>query len=146
MKIHMFKRILVPTDNSEITEKAVKLAIELAKVHNATIYALSVSEPFYYASDMALAASPNYYEEQRELAHARVMKVFNACVAENVSCETRIIDAPQPWREIVECAIDTHCDLIVMASHGRRGLLGFLLGSETHRVLTHTKIPLLVVR
>lgn len=144
----MFKRILVPTDNTELTAKAVKLAIELAKVHGSVIHALYVSNPFYYSSVYAEVAitDTSAYDAQRKLAQDSVKKVFDACVLEGVSCETHVIESPQPWREIVEYAVDAKCDLIVMASQARRGLLGFLFGSETQKVLTRTKVPLLVVR
>jgi nucleotide-binding universal stress UspA family protein len=144
----MFKCILVPTDGSDITERAVKTAIELAKTLGSKIFTISVSEPFYagYSEMVIVDPSPEYYLAQQELAKTRVKEVYDACKEAGVPCRVYTVESAQPWKEIIEFAKDERCDLIVMASHGRGGLSALLLGSETQKVLTHTNIPVLVVR
>jgi nucleotide-binding universal stress UspA family protein len=141
----MFKRILVPTDGSDITNKAVDTTIALAKSVGARVYTISVKEPFPYS---AISEMPpqEFFDAQERIASKRVQTVRESCTAAGVDCEAHTVEALHPWEAIIEHAQRMGCDLLVMASHGRRGVSALLLGSETQKVLTHTKIPVLVVR
>ncbi len=144
----MFKRILVPTDGSDITDKAVGKAIELAKAVGAAIYTISVKEPFPYSAISEMQPTPpqEFFDAQERIAAARVKAVSDACAAAGVTCNGHTVEALHPWEAIIDHAARMDCDLLVMASHGRRGMVALLLGSETQKVLTHSTIPVLVVR
>ncbi|MEY4561928.1 MAG: hypothetical protein RLZZ618_1205 [Pseudomonadota bacterium] len=144
----MFNRILVPTDGSEITHKAITAALELARSLNAHVVALSVREPFPYSAISEMQPTPpqEFFDAQERMASTRVNELKAAATAAGLSCDTYTVEALHPWEAIIEHAQAQSCDLIVMASHGRRGVTALLLGSETQKVLTHTKIPVLVVR
>jgi nucleotide-binding universal stress UspA family protein len=144
----MFKRILVPTDGSDITTKAVQAAITLAKEQGATLATISVKEPFPYSaiSEMQPVPPQEFYDAQERIAAARVKAVVDAASAAGVTGSGHTVEALHPWEAILDHAKAQQCDLIVMASHGRRGVAALLLGSETSRVLTHSEIPVLVVK
>jgi nucleotide-binding universal stress UspA family protein len=144
----MFKRILVPTDGSDITTKAVNTAITLAKSIGAQICAISVKEPFPYSAISEMQPTPpqEFFDAQERIAAARVKAVSDACAVAGVTCQAHTVEALHPWEAIIDHAKRTDCDLLVMASHGRRGVAAMLLGSETQKVLTHSSVPVLVVR
>ena len=144
----MYKRILVPTDGSDITGKAVTTAIGLAKTMGAQLQVISVKEPFPYSAitEMQPAPPQDFFDAQERMARKRVQAVLAAAVEAGVAGEAHTVEAVHPWEAIIDHAKAQHCDLIVMASHGRRGVSALLLGSETQKVLTHTNIPVLVVR
>ena len=148
----MFKHILIPTDGSPLSLKAVKTGARLAKRFKAKVTALYVIPPYrppQGAEAIAYAElySPTKYAaDMRKISGEAVVKVKRATAAENVSCEALAITERTPWEGIVKTARTKKCDLIVMASHGRRGLASLLLGSETTKVLTHSKTPVLVCR
>jgi len=144
----MFKRILIPTDGSDITLKATQTALALAKVHGAAVYAISVKEPFPYSaiSEMQPVPPQEFYDAQERIAASRVKAVVDAAVAAGVVCHGHTVEALHAWEAILDHAKAQQCDLIVMASHGRRGVAAMLLGSETSRVLTHSEIPVLVIK
>ncbi len=144
----MYKRILVPTDGSEISNKAIQTAIDLAKLASASLVTVSVKEPFPYSaiSEMQPVPPQEFYDAQERIAASRVKVVSDAAEAAGVACEAFTVEAVHPWEAILDQAKTSNCDLIVMASHGRRGVSALLLGSETSRVLTHTELPVLVVR
>ena len=144
----MYKRILVPTDGSEITAKAVDTAVALAKLSGATLTTLCVTEPFPYSaiSEMQPVPPQEFYDAQERIAAERVKAVMAAAAAAGVDCSGSTVEALHPWEAILDLAKQQSCDLIVMASHGRRGLKRLLLGSETQHVLTHGTIPVLVLR
>jgi nucleotide-binding universal stress UspA family protein len=144
----MYKRILFPTDGSEITQKALDTAIALAKLSGAEIYALSVKEPFPYSaiSEMQPVPPQEFYDAQERIASGRVQAAAEAARAAGIQCHAHTVEAIHPWEAILDHAKAQGCDVIVMASHGRRGVTALLLGSETSRVLTHTTLPVLVVR
>lgn len=144
----MYKRILVPTDGSDISAKAVRAAAELAKLCAAQLQVLSVKEPFPYSaiSEMQPVPPQEFYDAQERLARSRVETACEATRALGVSADGSTVEAVHPWEAILEHANSKQCDLIVMASHGRRGLTALLLGSETQKVLTHSTVPVLVVR
>ncbi|MBC7994931.1 MAG: universal stress protein [Rhizobacter sp.] len=144
----MFQRILVPTDGSDITKKAVDTAVNLAKSVNAKLYTLSVKEPFPYSAISEMQPTPpqEFFDAQERIAAARVKEVRESAERSGLQCEGHTVEALHPWEAVIEHARRHECDLIVMASHGRRGVTAMLLGSETQKVLTHTKVPVLVVR
>jgi nucleotide-binding universal stress UspA family protein len=144
----MYKRILVPTDGSEITAKAVSAAIELAKLSGAQMRTISVKEPFPYSaiSEMQPVPPQEFYDAQERIAASRVKAVQDAAGAEGLACQAHTVEALHAWEAILDYAKDQQCDLIVMASHGRRGVAALLLGSETQRVLIHSTLPVLIVK
>ncbi|MDT7836373.1 universal stress protein [Aquabacterium sp. OR-4] len=144
----MYQRILVPTDGSEITAKAVSSAIALAKLSGAALVVISVKEPFPYSaiSEMQPVPPQEFYDAQERIAKDRVSAVLEAATAAGVACEGSTVEALHPWEAILDLAKDKACDLIVMASHGRRGMAALLIGSETSRVLTHSPLPVLVIK
>ena len=144
----MYKRILVPTDGSGITGKAVQAAIGLARMAGASLVTVSVKEPFPYSaiSEMQPVPPQEFYDAQERIAEARVGDVVTAATAAGVHCDAFTVEAIHPWEAILDQAKTAGCDLIVMASHGRRGVAALLLGSETSRVLTHSELPVLVVK
>nr|WP_295077951.1 universal stress protein [uncultured Roseateles sp.] len=144
----MFKRILVPTDGSEISTKALNTAIGLARIHGAKLFALSVKEPFPYSAVSEMQPTPpqEFFDAQERIASARVKAALELAAAADVQCEGFTVEALHAWEAIIEYVADNQCDLVVMASHGRRGVQALLLGSETQKVLTHCTTPVLVVR
>jgi nucleotide-binding universal stress UspA family protein len=144
----MYERILVPTDGSDITAKAVQTAIGLSRRLGARLYTVSVKEPFPYSAISEMQPTPpqEFFDAQERIAASRVKQVVDAAHAADVPCEAGTVEALHPWEAIVDYAKQQSCDLIVMASHGRRGMASLLLGSETARVLTHSTIPVLIVR
>ena len=144
----MYKRILVPTDGSEITVKAVQAALDLAREGGGQLFTISVKEPFPYSaiSEMQPVPPQEFYDAQERIAAARVKDVVDAAGAAGVACNGHTVEALHPWEAILDHAKAQQCDLVVMASHGRRGVAALLLGSETSRVLTHSEIPVLVVK
>jgi nucleotide-binding universal stress UspA family protein len=149
----MYKHILVPTDGSALSDKAVEAAIELASLLGARITAFHAMEPYPLQGAYAAEASgvaelqPEVFAERSEEYAKRVLEKFKQlATAAKVECSTEYATGRSPSQAIVEKARAAKCDLIVMASHGRRGLEGFLLGSETQKVLTHSSIPVLVYR
>lgn len=144
----MFQRIIVPTDGSDITAKAVQTAIGLAKVHGAKLYAISIKEPFPYSAISEMQPTPpqEFFDAQERIAGARIAAVLQAAEAAGVAIEGHTVEALHAWEAIIDHAKLVNADLIVMASHGRRGVEALLLGSETQKVLTHTTTPVLVVR
>lgn len=144
----MFKRILVPTDGSEITAKAIDAAVALAKSVGAQLCTISVKEPFPYSAISEMQPTPpqEFFDAQERIASQRVQAVVAQSARAGLVCESYTVEALHPWEAIIEHARRLDCDLLVMASHGRRGVSALLLGSETQKVLTHSKVPVLVVR
>ena len=148
----MYKHILVPTDGSALSQKAVRTATELARGMKAKVTAIHViapySPPIMMESAIAYtAASPAEYRKSSEKqAQLMLDKVKAGVEAKKVACDVAFVNNAHPWEAIIKLATGRKCDLIVMASHGRRGLEGLLLGSETNKVLTHSKTPVLVCR
>jgi nucleotide-binding universal stress UspA family protein len=147
-ELTMFKRLLVATDGSDVTVKAVQSAIELARATGGELFAISVKEPFPYSaiSEMQPVPPQEFFDAQERIANERVRAVVSAATAAGLSCKGHTVEALHPWEAILDHAKTQQCDLVVMASHGRRGLSALLLGSETQKVLTHSNIPVLVVK
>jgi nucleotide-binding universal stress UspA family protein len=145
----MFKSILLPTDGSELSDKATAIAVEFAKLHQSHITALTVIQPMLLPSmgDSGAVLDAGQYETQmQDAARAHITRVAAAASAAGIPFEGVIAMSANPYEEIVEAAKKYGCDLIMMASHGRTGLSKLLLGSETQSVLSHTTLPVLVLR
>jgi len=145
----MFKHILLPTDGSELSEAAIQKGIQFAKSINAEVTAFHVILPFHVLSLRTgiLEDTKEQYERQsKDQAEQFLGVIKKAAEKAGVSCDTDYVTSSHPYEMIIKAAEKKGCDLIMMASHGRRGLQGLLIGSETHKVLTHTKIPVLVFR
>lgn len=144
----MYHRILVPTDGSDISVKAIDTAVALAKSLGATLCTLSVKEPYPYSalSEMQPTPPQEFFDAQERTAARHVESVRTACRAAGLDCDAHTVEALHPWEAILDHARQNDCDLVVMASHGRRGIASLLIGSQTQKVLTHSKLPVLVVR
>jgi len=144
----MYKRILLPTDGSEITAKAVQTAIGMARLAGAELFIISVKEPFPYSaiSEMQPVPPQEFFDAQQRVATARVKTVADAAKDAGVACKGAMVEGLHPWEAILDHGKAQGCDVVVMASHGRRGVSALLLGSETQKVLTHSTVPVLVVR
>ena len=145
----MFSHVLLPTDGSALSETANLEGIHLAKRSNLKVTGISVMPefPLFTLNVMMLEdTKEQFLVETRKQAEKNLATLQRAAAEEGVSCETVIEVSDHPYEAIIRTANARGCDLILMASHGRRGVQGMLLGSETHKVLTHTKIPVLVYR
>ncbi len=145
----MFEHILIPTDGSDLSRKAVLYGVQLAKSVGARVTALTVIEPYHLPMmEGALVAETleDYDAEADRNADRALEQVKMAADAASVPAETLRERSEQPYRAIIDCALANRCDLVVMASHGRRGVAALLIGSETTKVLTHSTIPVLVYR
>jgi len=149
----MFKSILVPTDGSPRSRRAVMRAVRLAKEQKAPIIGFWVGpawEPNLYA--YAKDVPPGFVSPAQHAAHVRktadryLAVVKKAARAAGTPCTCLYVESMFPHMEIINAARRNRCDLIVMASHGRRGISRLLLGSETSKVLAHSKVPVLVCR
>lgn len=147
----MFKHVLVPTDGSELSEMVVQKAADFAREIGAkvTLFYAKPSFPVAYFGEGALIdpLTPTQFSEMTDQRAEEVLNLARQnCEAVGVCCETRSTTHDAPYEAIIEAAESAGCDLIFMASHGRRGISGLLLGSETNKVLTHSRIPVLVYR
>jgi nucleotide-binding universal stress UspA family protein len=144
----MFKKILLPTDGSELSLKAVQGGIEFAKALNASVVGVTVVEPYSYSnlSEYRPETLDDYEQRMMKVAAERLGKVADAAAKASVPIETVTTKSFSPYEAIIEAAKAKGCDVIFMASHGRRGLSAVLLGSETQKVLTHSTIPVMVYR
>ena len=145
----MFKKILVPTDGSPVSEKSARAAIDFAAATGASVVALSVAQlyPYMLMPEAGAMVDLSAYEEaQDQTAKKHVDTVRKMAADAKVACETIATRGVHPYEEILATASDKRCDVIWIASHGRRGLDRLLLGSETQRVLAHTTIPIVVYR
>jgi nucleotide-binding universal stress UspA family protein len=146
----MFKTILVPTDGSELSAKAVKTAVEFASQHGARLVFISVAEPYPYTGlTDGVYNVPDFslYERQmQDFATRNVEEASRLAAAAGVQCESVMALSFNPYEEIVKAAAERGCDAIFMASHGRKGLSRLVIGSETQKVLAHTTLPVMVLR
>ncbi|HEX5127189.1 MAG TPA: universal stress protein [Rhodocyclaceae bacterium] len=148
----MYKHLLVSTDGSELSTHAVRNAVKFAKSLGARITFLYVQPdyPSPVVGEGALIMAPEdrdgFLREARDQADRILTEANRMAQAESVIANTITQVSDVPYQMIIATAQDEACDLIFMASHGRRGLAGLLIGSETHKVLTHCKIPVLVYR
>ena len=145
----MYKNILIATDGSELARKAMRDGLALARRLGASVYAITVTEPLSEEvfGEMVFAPRREDYERLCTQAAARILsEVDEAAQEAGVQCKTVHIKERLPADGILELCEQLRCDLIVMASHGRRGLAKVLLGSQTTEVLTRSKVPVLVCR
>ncbi len=145
----MFKKILITTDGSELSAIAIDKAIIFAAEIDAQITGLTVTEPYHFFSSestMVSDSSDVYETDMRELAQKRLQQIKTKCDEFAIEYELIHKEGYHPYEEIVSTAEESRCDIIFMASHGRKGIGSLLIGSEVNKVLTHTKIPVLVYR
>jgi nucleotide-binding universal stress UspA family protein len=144
----MFKKILLPTDGSELSVKAVQGALKMAKELGAAVVGLTVVEPYSYStlSEYRPETLEAFEARNAQAAEERLAPIVQAAKDAGVPCETVTVKSFSPYEAIIDTANKFGCDVIFMASHGRRGLSAVLLGSETQKVLTHSAIPVLVYR
>ena len=131
----MYRHILIPTDGSELAERAVTHGLSLAKFVGAKATVIIAAEAF-----------AKYTERIKKHNASMLDRAANAAKQAGVPCDTVQVEDVRPYEAIIATATDRGCDLIVMASHGRGGLSAIVLGSVTNKVLTHTKVPVLVVQ
>ena len=145
----MFKHILLPTDGSQASELAVRQALAFAKSINAKVtgfYVMPEFHVFTYRTEMLEDTREEFAKDSKAHAEQYLGLIEKAAKQAGVSCQTASATSDHPYEAIIEAAQQRGCDLIAMASHGRRGVQGLLLGSETQKVLTHSRIPVLVYR
>lgn len=145
----MFKQILLPTDGSDLSERAVLAGVSFAKEIGAEVVGLTVRPEFH-----TFTAQPEMLEDTEQEFNAATEQqaakhlsfISDAARTATVPCSVVQVVSDDPYEAILQIAKERKCDLIIMASHGRRGLKGMLLGSETQKVLVHSDIPVLVYR
>jgi nucleotide-binding universal stress UspA family protein len=138
----MYKHILIPTDGSELSNKAIHHGVALAKAVSAKVTGITVTTPFH-----VIAMDPETYKKRTAALTPKYLKqVSDAAAAAGVSCAVIHVEHEHPYRAIIDAAKKNGCDLVAMASHGRHGLSAVVLGSVTVKVLTHSNIPVLVYR
>lgn len=148
----MYNHILVPTDGSDVAQKGVDHALSLAKVLQAKVTIIVATErfPYYVSGGFGWVALPidveGYDATQKEFADRHLKRVKDAADKIGVAADILHVENANPADAIVEAAVANGCSLIVMSSHGRRGVGRLLLGSQTNSVLTHSPVPVLVVR
>ncbi len=147
----MFKHILVPTDGSPLSLRAAKAAVRFARANGARItafhatprYRPNIADDYIPPSYVSLA---EFTKQVKKTADKYLGKVKQLADAENVPCATVQSSSDSPYEAIIKAAKANKCDLVFMASHGRRGIASLLISSETNKVLTHCKLPVLVYR
>ncbi|MEJ2345969.1 MAG: universal stress protein [Gammaproteobacteria bacterium] len=165
----MYKHILIPTDGSPLSQKAIEEAVSLAKALGAKVTGVNVVAEFGAAEahlgflrayregwtmpgtppDQASqfpASAEEHLEQARGIAEYRLSAVESAAGDQGVECNCVYKIHDEPYEAIIETAKEQGCDLIAMASHGWRGARGLVLGSETNKVITHSSVPVLVLR
>ena len=145
----MYENILIPTDGSQLADKAVTEGIALAKEINAKLTVLTVTVPFHIFSldPLVIEDTRPQYDERMQAHAAKILAlVIDQARMAGVQCQTIHVEHEHPWHAIIDTARSKGCDLILMASHGRHGVAAMVLGSETVKVLTHSKLPVLVHR
>ncbi|MEY4420362.1 MAG: hypothetical protein RLZZ498_958 [Pseudomonadota bacterium] len=147
----MYKRILVATDGSTLSKKAVSSAVELAALSGAELVAVKVTPRYpqsYFEGSLPLSATEISQIENQwtDAAQKVVDAVAKAAKAKGVSAKAVVVKSDVVSDAVIAAAKKHKVDLIVMASHGRRGIKRLLLGSETQQVLTHASVPVLVLR
>lgn len=145
----MYKNILIATDGSALSEKAIHHGLAVAKAMNAEVTIATATEPWeaVIVGEVAMVLPPQKYEETAAANAANILKAAKEIAdKDGVACHTLHINGRHPAEGIVEAAELRGCDLIVMASHGRRGLSRLVLGSQANEVVTHSKVPVLIIR
>lgn len=145
----MYKHILIPTDGSQLSSEALVESLDLAKSLGAKATILTVEEPFHVFA-MGAAQVAHSLGEYQDQIRAQAERLLSAAATQareaGVPCETLRATHEDPYQAIIDAARECHCDLIAMASHGRRGMAAVVLGSQTQKVLAHSTTPVLVYR
>ena len=145
----MFKHLLVPVDGSEVSKKGLKKVAELAKADGAAVTLVYVSDPMpplaYSDSSMSYGISQKEHLNATKFYAAEVLKKATALLGPSIKAKSLHISNTVLSEGILEGAKKAKADVIVMASHKRTGIKGVLLGSETHQVIVHAKLPVLVL-
>jgi len=145
----VYKNILIATDGSELATKAVEQGLALAKALNAKATAVTVTESWVsmVTGEMAIAFPVEEYEEGCAANASKILRMVSDIAKRiGVECETLHVKDHFPAEGIIETAKTRNCDLIVMASHGRRGVARLLLGSQANKVVTHSTVTVLICR
>lgn len=144
----MFKKILVPTDGSELAASAATMAAQLAQSQGAEVVGVYVIDPFPYIGigDASAVGLQAYLSEAKLAASEALDAISKACAAEGVRFSGDTIERNVVYEGILDTAKAEGCDLIVMASHGRKGVTALILGSVAQKVLTHSPIPVLIAK
>lgn len=145
----MYKNILIPTDGSELSAKAIRYGVALAKTLGASVTAITVTQPFHSLSvdPLMLTDTHEEYDDRARKLAEQVLGEFRAVASEaGIHRDALHVEHATAYEAILKAAQAQDCDLIVMASHGRGGMAALVLGSETLKVLTHSTIPVLVYR
>lgn len=145
----MFRKILIPTDGSEASARAIGMGVTLAKEEGALVIGMHVMPdmPIYaYQAEILEDTFDHFYASTQSTADGILGVLKAAAAADGVKYEQICVRGSEPWRAILDAAHAQGCDLIVMASQGRKGIEKLVLGSETQKVLIHGKTPVLVVR
>lgn len=145
----MFSHLLLPIDGSDLSRAAIQHGLRFAKEANAKVTGVCVAPEFHvFTFDTAMIGdtSEKFLADSHAQAQNHLAMLQKAADDEGVPCDTVVQVSDQPYEAIIRTAEERGCDLILMASHGRRGVQALLLGSETQKVLTHSRIPVLVYR
>lgn len=146
----MYRSILLPNDGSPISHRAVKQGVALAKEVGAKVVGFFAAEDYRLLYANLAAPIPiddeAFEADARQMAARQLKFVERTAKAAGVAYEGYYVVSVTPWQAIVEAARKKRCDLIVMGSHGRSGLAAVVLGSQTTKVLTHSRVPVLVTR
>jgi nucleotide-binding universal stress UspA family protein len=145
----MYKRILLPTDGSDASKRAILAGVEFAGSVGAEVVAMTATPKFHpFTTDaVMLEETPQQYAQSSHERGRRLLdEVTTVARDAGVPCTSVQMVSDDPYEAIIATAREHHCDLIMMASHGRRGIKGMLLGSETQKVLVHSAIPVMVHR
>jgi len=145
----MHRHILIPTDGSELSQKAIEYGLALAKSVGAKVTVVTVSAPIHMLAiepPLSVEIVDEYHKQMRQMHEKYLESAKASAAAAGVVCDMVHVEHEHAYLAIIDTAVRKSCDLIVMASHGRHGISALVLGSETVKVLTHSTIPVLVFR
>jgi len=145
----MYKRLLLPTDGSDASRRAIQSGVDFAKGVGAEVVGMTATPEFhaFTADAEMLEQTRDQYQQASKAAGQRLLDEVAAAARDaGVPCACVQVVSDEPYAAIIDTARERMCDLIVMASHGHKGIKGLLLGSETQKVLVHSMIPVLVHR
>ncbi|MBD7987928.1 universal stress protein [Luteimonas sp. Sa2BVA3] len=145
----MYRQILIPTDGSQLSLAAIDQGVAFAKETGASVHFFTVTAPIHVygvTGEALVGGYDDYTRAARDEGARRLAAAEAHATAAGVPCTSSMVESDHAWEAIINAANDAGCDLIAMASHGRRGLGALVLGSETLKVLTHSTIPVLVYR
>ena len=144
----MFKKILVPTDGSDVGSRAAATAAQMAKESGGEVIGVYVIDPFPYIGigDASAVGLQAYLSDAKRMAGEALEAVAQTCHAQGVPFAGDTIERNLVWEGILETAKAEHCDLVVMGSHGRQGVKALILGSVAQKVLTHAELPVMIVK